>query len=152
MQCDDVRNYLVQHSDARGRIPLYRKIPVLLHLARCPSCRTLYQRFVKSLQLLAALPAWQSAAVPEELPDSIMSRIASCAPLDAPGAQNPVSFRNWITVGLVIFIALISLPFSLEDSLLLIITLSIFLTLYGSLFIGSHIRELSDHFGLTHSK
>jgi hypothetical protein len=77
-----------------------------------------------------------------------MELIAREAPLENPGAQNPVSFRDWIVVGIILFIALCTLPFLSESPYMLIITVSIFLTLYGSLLIGTHLEELAHFFGL----
>ena len=100
-------------------------------------------------------------AMPEapDLSGLIMAEVYKEKPLACPGAREPVSFRNWILVGFVILGALslssININFGkiasfLSPSLLLpiCITLALALTLYAALFIGSHLDELSERFGL----
>ena len=82
-------------------------------------------------------------------------------PLQSPGAQDPVSFRSWIAVGLVILASLIAYPMGLafekmagvlgtELLLPIALTLGISITIYCALFIVSHLEELSERFGLRH--
>jgi hypothetical protein len=76
--------------------------------------------------------------------------------------QNPayeVSFRGWVITGFIILISLAmslfgmdfmrTIPGSAASFLLPIgITIGSIVTVYGALFIGSHLKELSDRFGL----
>jgi hypothetical protein len=98
--------------------------------------------------MLEATAKNKKPLVPAGIENTIMELIEQEEPLLHPGAQNPISFRDWILVGVLIFISLCTLPFSSESPFMLIITVSIFLTLYGSLFIGTHLEELAHHFGL----
>ncbi|WP_304224352.1 hypothetical protein [Gracilinema caldarium] len=145
MKCEAAQKKLVSAIEAKGNVAL--RAPILaIHLITCATCRKEAQRLRQALSVLATEKP--KAKVPETMASNIMQRIAFEAPLQHPGAQNPVSFRDWIVVGLILFIALCTLPFSSESPFVLIITVSIFLTLYGSLLIGSHLEELAEHFGL----
>jgi hypothetical protein len=97
-----------------------------------------------------------------ELEDSIMDLINMEAVEMLPEDQNPsyeVSFRGWIITGFVVLLSLATSLFGI-DSVRMIpgiassfllpigITIGAVVTVYGALFIGSHLKELSDRFGL----
>jgi hypothetical protein len=97
-----------------------------------------------------------------ELEDSVMDLISAEAVEMPPEEQNlsyEVSFRNWIIIGLVVLVSLATSLFGIDSvrmfpgiasSFLLPIgiTIGVIVTVYGALFIGSHLKELSDRFGL----
>jgi hypothetical protein len=97
-----------------------------------------------------------------ELEDSIMELINTETVEMLQEDQNPayeVSFRGWVITGLVVLISLTTSLFGMDfvrrnpgdtSSFLLPIgiTIGIIVTVYGALFIGSHLKELSDRFGL----
>ena len=96
-----------------------------------------------------------------DLSGKIMRAVYDELPLQSPGAQDPVSFRSWIAVGLVSLASLIAYPMGLayekmagvlgtELLLPIALTLGISLTVYCALFIVSHLEELSERFGLRH--
>lgn len=96
-----------------------------------------------------------------DLSGKIMRAVYDELPLQSPGAQDPVTFRSWVAVGLVILASLIAYPMSLafekmsgvlgsELLLPIAITLGISLTVHCVLFIISHLDELSERFGLRH--
>jgi hypothetical protein len=69
------------------------------------------------------------------------------------------SFRSWVISGLVIFFSLSTAFLSLDFDKIAVsqgisfllpmgITIGSVLTIYGAIFIGSHIKELSERFGL----
>jgi hypothetical protein len=76
--------------------------------------------------------------------------------------QNPayaVSFRGWVITGFVVLVSLTTSLFGMDfvrmipevaSSFLLPIgiTIGVVVTVYGALFIGSHLKELSDRFRL----
>lgn len=149
MNCREAQDRLTETIDLRGS--LFIKSPNLaMHLASCSSCRKEARRMKAGLSILATAAKNRKSPAPPRVEKNIMELIVREAPLNNPGAQNPISFRDWIVVGFIILIGLCTLPFSSEAPYMLIITVSIFLTLYGSLFIGTHLEELSYHFGLRH--
>jgi hypothetical protein len=94
--------------------------------------------------------------------DSIMERINEDTVEMLYEEQNPayeVSFRGWVITGLVVLISL-TVSFFGMDSVRMIpddassfllpigITIGVIVTVYGALFIGSHLKELMDRFGL----
>lgn len=147
MNCKEAQSKLTEIVDPKDNLFL-RSPGLTLHLARCTSCRKEAQRLKQALALLETAIQHRNVEVPGRVEQNIMELIAREAPLENPGAQNPVSFRDWIVVGIILFIALCTLPFSSESPYMLIITVSIFLTLYGSLLIGTHLEELAHFFGL----
>jgi hypothetical protein len=147
MNCEKAQQRLTELVDLNES--LYFRSPMLLiHLATCKSCRREARLLKQGLRVLQSLAKKRTVSVPPGIEVNVMELIAREAPLQNPGAQNPVSFRDWIVVGLILFIGLCMLPFSSESPYMLIITVSIFLTLYGSLLIGTHLEELSHFFGL----
>jgi len=147
MNCEKAQQRLTELVDLNEN--LYFRSPMfLIHLATCKSCRREARLLKQGLRVLQNLAKNTTVSVPPSIERNIMEHIAREAPLQNPGAQNPVSFRDWIVVGLILFIGLCMLPFSSDSPYMLIITVSIFLTLYGSLLIGTHLEELSDFFGL----
>ena len=102
-----------------------------------------------------------------ELEDSIMSRIAMEEQSNPVYKENEIAFyfpagistRGWVIAGIIILVSLITTFFGLDfqdlvnesgTSLMLPIgiTIGIVLTTYGAFFIGSHLKELSERFGL----
>jgi len=147
MNCKEALKKLTETIDLKGNLVL--RAPFLtLHLARCSSCRKEARRMKLALSMLEKTVKERNIEVPAGITENIMVLINREGPLQNPGAQSPVSFRDWIVVGIILFIALCTLPFSSESPYMLIITVSIFLTLYGSLLIGTHLEELAHYFGL----
>jgi len=94
-----------------------------------------------------------------DLGAAIMSAIYREADLPASAGAAPISLRNWVLVGLLILFSLIASPLGsdfekmvrlLGSSLLLPVALTsgVVVSLYGALFIGSHLEEFSHRFGL----
>ena len=89
---------------------------------------------------IAALGEWQEAEEAFEIPGGLTT-------------------RGWVIAGFVILVSLVTAFFGLEFNniageagksfmLPMGITIGIVLTSYGALFIGSHLKELSERFGL----
>ena len=77
--------------------------------------------------------------------------------LDIHGEPGGFSFRTWVIIGFFVFISLTSsflgknlhlFASEKESSFLVLlgITIGIMLSLYGAFFIGSHLKELTEHF------
>ena len=145
--------------DDENDIPFYRKLPAKIHLYFCQHCAE------EMKQLLICRDLLRSGFIPPSpsFEDRIMEQLPVCtaqneseAPHDVPGG---LSFRTWVIIGFFIFVSLTLSFFGTEffelaskyGSSLLIplgITTGIMLTGYGAFFIGSHLKELSDHFKL----
>lgn len=97
-----------------------------------------------------------------EFEDSVMELISTEAVEMLQEDQNPpyeVPFRGWVITGLIVLVSLATSLFGM-DSLRMIpgiaasfllpigITIGVIVTVYGALFIGSHLKELSDRFGI----
>jgi hypothetical protein len=74
-------------------------------------------------------------------------------------AEEGISLRGWVINGLIVFLSLSTSFFSLNFDKLAVsqdlsfllpmgITIGLVLTVYCAVFIGSHIKELSEKFGL----
>jgi len=128
---------------------------------------TILNRLKEGRRLNAALRIMKTDFFPPapDLGEAVMTAIRGKAALPAalPDAvgEVPISFRNWVLVGVLILFSLIATPLGadfekmvrlLGSSLLLPIALTsgVVVSLYGALFIGSHLEELSDRFGLDH--
>jgi hypothetical protein len=100
--------------------------------------------------------------VPDDgIEDSIMDLISTETVRELSDAQNPyeVSFRGWVITGFIVLISLATslfgtdfvraIPDFAQAFLLPVgITIGVIVTVYGALFIGSHLKELSDRFGI----
>jgi hypothetical protein len=99
-----------------------------------------------------------------ELEDSIMEHINGDGDTvemlyEEHNPSYEVSLRGWVITGLVVVISLAMSLFGM-DSVRMIpdaassfllpigITIGVIVTVYGALFIGSHLKELSDRFGI----
>jgi hypothetical protein len=103
---------------------------------------------------------------PAFIADSIMDRIRAEAfdmtadmPCEAEGPTPEVPFGGWVATGFIILFSLatsfmsmdfISVAAAQGSSFLLPvgITIGVVVTVYGAIFIGSHLKELSDRFRL----
>lgn len=160
MKCDKVMDTIYEY--AGEGMPLLVHAQVALHLFFCPDCAQEYERFEVSRDILRN----DFFPLSPNLEDSIMNLLAAgennaLQDEDAEIAAAPggLSTRSWVIAGLVMLISLVSLFFGLDfhkvahaagmSFLLPVgITIGIILTSYGALFIGSHLEELSERFGL----
>jgi hypothetical protein len=140
-------------------MPLFTQIQIWLHTFFCPACANEIQRY----ELTRDIMRHDFFPLSPNLEDSIMAKIAAeeehaeiLAPHVIPGG---LSTRGWVITGLIIFISLATVFFGLDFQKLadetgmsfllpVGITIGIFLTTYGALFIGSHLKEFSERFGL----
>jgi len=93
------------------------------------------------------------------LEDSIMAKIEAEQEESAYAPVGGLSTHGWVIAGVIILISLVTSFFGLDFQQLALksgmsfmlpigITIGIVLTTYGALFIGSHLKELSERFGL----
>jgi hypothetical protein len=146
--------------DSLGEEPLSlpARLKIGIHLFICPRCA----RELKNLEDAREILKTGFFLPPPNLEESIMSRIYREYPeTEEKRYEIPagVSFRGWVITGLVVLFSLGTSFFGMDfekvaasqGSSFLIpvgLTIGVVLTGYGALFIGSHLKELSERFRL----
>ena len=144
------------HSTDHQDMPLYMRIRLGLHLIACPACTRKVERFEQCKEILSADFFPPSPG----LEDSVMAIVIAeeGKPLEAE-LSGGFSTRGWVIAGLVMLVSLASAFFGLDFNKVALeagisfmvpigITIGIALTCYGALFIGCHLKEFSERFGL----
>jgi hypothetical protein len=155
MSCAKILDIVYEQED----MSLFNRIRVGLHLLVCPDCAQEVERFEVCRDIISndfLFPA-------PDLEDAVMSMISvedgeinEDQEAEAPGG---FSIRGWIIAGIVMLVSLATVFFGLEFNKVALIagmaftipigiTIGIALTSYGALFIGSHLKALSERFGL----
>jgi hypothetical protein len=153
-----VYHYSDNDHETEEPMPLFSQIQIWLHTFSCSECARKIEHYETARRIM------HNDFFPPSphLEDSVMSKIAADeelsenAPYAIPGG---LSTRGWIIAGLIIFVSLATSFFGLDFqkiadetgiSFLLPfgITAGIVLTSYCAFFIGSHIKELTERFGL----
>ncbi|MDR2245549.1 MAG: peptidoglycan-binding protein [Treponema sp.] len=155
----------IYEFDGRQALSLWNRLQIAVHIVLCPRCaeKTLLLEAVRDLLRTDFLPV-----PPAFIADSVMDRIRTevfDTSADMPfefeeeGPTPEVPFGGWVATGLIILFSLtasfmdmdfISLAAAQGSSFLLPlgITIGVVITVYGAIFIGSHLEELSDRFRL----
>jgi hypothetical protein len=169
MTCHDIMDKVYEY--AGEPMPLVLHIRIAMHLFFCPDCAQEYERFEVTRDILRNdfLPPAPDLEEPVML--HIMQEAAEAPDYAAEddifgeisegfsGAADGVSFRGWVITGLIMLFSLSTSFFGLDFSRLAAaegisfllpvgITIGAVLTVYGAFFIGSHLEELSERFGL----
>ena len=142
---------------------MLNQLQIWAHCLVCPDCSQEIERFEVSRDILREdfFPASPG------LENAIMARIAAEEEMQSDDAEEikniaasgGFSTRGWVIAGLIILVSFIAAFFGLDFQKLaresgmsfmlpMGITIGIVLTSYGALFIGSHLKELSERFGL----
>jgi len=155
MNCGMVLDKVYDHE----KMSLITRIRIGMHLIVCPSCAQEIERFEVCRDIL------QSEFFPSspDMEETVMAMIAA-EEAEAPEAQETevpggFSTKGWIIAGLAMFVSLATAFFGLGFSkvarasgmsfmLPIGITIGLLLTGYGALFIGSHLKEFTNRFGL----
>ena len=155
MSCSKIMDLYYEDDE----LNFLNQIQIWLHTFFCRECAEKIQQYenVKTVMREDFFPS------SPEFEDSIMSRIALSeeqeeaeADYASPGG---ISTRGWVISGLVVTASLVTAFFGLDFKniasesgmsfmLPMGITVGIVLTTYCALFIGSHLKELSERFGL----
>jgi len=154
---------MVYHSSNAGHatedsISALNQIQISLHSFFCRDCAEKIERLETTRQIMISDFFPSSPG----LEDSIMAKLSKENEYkETPYFAIPggLSTRGWVITGLIIFFSLTTAFLGLDfqkianetgSSFLLPvgITVGIMLTSYGAFFIGSHIKELSERFGL----
>ena len=153
-----VYEYSGNEPGCEGSMPLLCQIQIWLHTLICPNCAQEIERFEVSRDIMREEFFPHSPG----LENVIMARVAEEDQMEmeevyaVPGG---LSTRGWVIAGLIILVSLATSFFGLDfknladesgmSFLLPVgITIGIVLTTYGALFIGSHLKELTERFGL----
>jgi hypothetical protein len=155
MSCAKILDIVYEQED----MSLFNRIRVGLHLLVCPDCAQEVERFEVCRDILNndfMFPA-------PDLENAVMSMISAEEDGITEGCEAEVpggfSTRGWIIAGLVMLVSLATVFLGLEFNKVAFIagmsftipigiTIGIALTSYGALFIGSHLKMLSERFGL----
>jgi hypothetical protein len=122
---------------------LYIRLGAHLHLLCCPRCAA----EAAGLKSARSLLRESFPLPPAELEERIMRSVnAEEQGEDCPEVAG-VSFRSWVVTGFIVLLSLSSSFFG-EGALPLHmgIILGSIVTVYGALFIGSHLKELTARF------
>jgi hypothetical protein len=165
MTCHEIMDKIYEY--AGEPMPLLLHIRIALHLFLCPDCARELERFEVARDIL------RTGFFPPspDFEETVMDRLRREAPFEFPGPEGEetgvpagipetgVSFRGWVVTGLVALFSLSTSFFGFNFGRLAAsegvsfllpvgITIGVVLTCYGALFIGSHVKELSERFGL----
>ena len=156
MSCEKILDKVYEYSGDPDAMPLVTRIRIGLHLLVCPDCAQEVERFEVCRDIL------HSEFLPPapDLEDAVMA-IISAEENEAEEAELPGGFstRGWIIAGLVMLVSLATAFFGLDFNRVALaagmsfmipvgITIGIALTCYGALFVGSHLKEFTERFGL----
>jgi hypothetical protein len=137
-----------------GELPPFGvRFSMALHVLFCGRC-------AQEMQLLeAARFCLQTSFFPDapDFEDSILERIRAEAEEEIHFSSLPggVPVRGWVIVGFIVLLSLFTAFFDslsrAQDSYFLLslgILMGIVTSVYGAIFIGSHLKEFSAHFRL----
>jgi len=161
MSCSRILDQFYEYSgnEREDSMPLLTHIQIWLHTLICPSCAQEIERYEVAREIMRE----EFFPLSPGLEDAIMARAAQeeerFEEEETYAIPGGLSTRGWIITGLIIFISLTTSFFGLDFQkiadesgvsfmLPVGITIGIVLTSYGALFIGSHLKELSERFGL----
>jgi hypothetical protein len=138
-------------------MPFMLQLRIRFHLFFCPQCAQEIERFELARESLKKDFFYAAPGLEE----AVMARIAGEAGEGDPVRDNPggISTRAWSLTGILIFISLASSFLGLNFAevaaaggisflLPIGITIGVVITCYGAFFIGSHLKEFSERFGL----
>jgi hypothetical protein len=138
-------------------LPVLKQIQIWLHVFLCPDCAAKIERLQSARKIMSEdfFPA------SPDIEDAVMAKVSAEEETLQPQYEIPagLSTRGWIISGLIIFISLATAFFGFDFKALASehgmsfllpvgITVGIVLTTYGVIFIGSHLKELTERFGL----
>ena len=161
MKCEMIISRIIE-ADGDESFPLLERMVLNLHLLFCDDCAESFRRYRESRDILAKM------ALPQVLPPAVSGLNASIMAklLKEEGEffnesleETSVPFPRWVVTGFIILVSLVSAFFGFdfkhlstiigpEFILSMGITMGLIISAYGALFIGSHLKELSERFKL----
>jgi len=157
MNCKKIIDIFYQDDN----LTFFNQMRIGLHTFFCSECAEEIERYENARAVMKE----EFFQPSPDIEDILMARINMEA-LDeeeeqaelniVPGA---LSTRRWVAAGIILMVSLVTAFFGLDFKNLasesgmsfmlpMGITIGILLTTYGALFIGSHLKELSERFGL----
>jgi len=159
MDCSKVLETAYEEESAS----FFSQVQVWLHTLFCQSCAQKIELYHSARTLMRQdfLSSGIARTINNvNIEESIMAKIAKEEFENEPNAAAGIlSTRGWIITGIVIFVSFATAFFGMDfknvanetgSSFLLPIGIlfGIVLTTYCAFFIGSHLKELTEHFGL----
>ena len=135
---------------------LLAQIQIDFHAFFCPSCAEEIECY-QAARLIMKEDFFPQSVNAE---DAVMAKIEMEEEAEVTrSSAGALSTRGWVIAGLLILVSLVTVYFAFDFKNLasesgmsfllpMGITIGIVLTTYGALFIGSHLKELSERFGL----
>jgi len=160
MNCSKIMDLFYESQEGGesngGTMPLLNQIQVWTHSLFCPVCAEKIENY-EAAKIIMKEDFFPSS--PPALEETIMARIDTEQADEAHDTAGGFSTQSWVIAGFVILISLATAFFGLAFQSLALesgmsfmlpigITIGIVLTTYGAFFIGSHLKELSERFGL----
>jgi hypothetical protein len=154
-----VYEYSGNGSDSELAMPLFSQLQVWLHTIVCPDCAQEIERF----EVTKAIMREDFFPSSPALENTIMARITAEEEqeedIETYAIPGGISTRGWVIAGLIILISMVTAFFGFDFRnvanesgisfmLPMGITIGCVLTTYGAFFIASHLKELSERFGL----
>ncbi|MCL2441221.1 MAG: peptidoglycan-binding protein [Treponema sp.] len=152
MNCSKILNIIYNENP----ISFVNQLQIGLHTFFCQECAGKIEQYETAMTSMKQ----DFFQTPPNLEDTIMTRIeAENEQIENQSISGILSTRGWVISGLILMVSLITAFFGFEFRSLasesgmsfllpMGITIGIILTIYGALFIGSHLDELSERFGL----
>jgi len=152
MNCIKLKDLIYEDDDAS----LLDQIQMSFHAFFCSSCAKEIERYREARFILKE----SFFSCSPDLENAVMLKVEAEEEAESPySIPGILSTRGWVITGLIILVSLVTVFFAFDfqnlaresgmSFLLPIgITVGIVLTSYGALFIGSHLKELSERFGL----
>jgi len=159
MNCSKIMDLIYEYSgskhDPEDSMPLFFQIQVWIHAFFCGKCAGEIERLKEARNLLRGDLFYFSPG----LEDSIMMKISAEDDFETNAVPGGLSTRGWVITGIIILVSLGTAFFGIDfkkiadetgiSFLLPVgITIGIILTTYCAFFIGSHLKELTERFGL----
>ena len=157
MDCNTIKD-IIYESEKDESLPFLTQIRIDLHLLFCPACSAEIAKLRRLGEVM------QNDFFPDtpDFSEPVMKRLFIEMKEDMEMEEKTevsagFSFRSWVIIGFFMLLALPSAFFGAnfihmegsEGSSFLLplgITVGVVLTCYGALFIGSHLKELSNRF------
>jgi hypothetical protein len=167
MNCNKMMDKFYEYSGGES-LPLLLQLRISLHLFFCPGCTQEVERFEAVRDMLHSdffppSPDFEDTIMALIAGENSDARSSSALEegewLEAPDTPGGLSTRGWVIAGIIILFSLASAFIGLDFNEIALaagmsyllpvgIITGIVLTSYGALFIGSHLKELSERFGL----
>ena len=153
--CDAVLD-AIYDADRDNPLSMVTQTQIKIHLLFCPSC----SEKLSNLQHLEEIMKNDFFPVSPQFEESFMERLYNETAMERQSDTSAgFSFKSWVIIGFFMLLALstsffginfiqIAASEGLSFLLPVGITIGMVLTCYGALFIGSHLKELSNRFRL----